>query len=239
MKPRDVLPAVLFAIVGQVELLLTSGVSVWVHLPLLGLIGLAWRRFHPLATLLGLAGMVVAISPGTPTDLATPNLAVVFAAFSLGFHGLRAAMVTGWIAASLAMTVAGALQPASEYSFLDDLVWYAVAVIGMPVAAGRLLSTRSLLSSALRDRTRRLTADREVVPLMAAVEERAHLSARLHDVVADRVAEIALQAEGATSVAEAEPERAREALASIEVTARSALDDIRDVIGWLRVSDSA
>ncbi|MGX4737541.1 sensor histidine kinase [Kitasatospora griseola] len=65
-------------------------------------------------------------------------------------------------------------------------------------------------------------------------EERLLIARELHDVVAHSLGVIAVQAGVANHVAEQQPEQARLALASIEETSRTALDEMRALLGVLR-----
>ena len=57
----------------------------------------------------------------------------------------------------------------------------------------------------------------------------------MHDVVAHHVSVITAQAAGAQQVFDAEPELARQALRSIETTGRSALTEMRRLLGVLQI----
>jgi signal transduction histidine kinase len=68
----------------------------------------------------------------------------------------------------------------------------------------------------------------------ARSEERLQISRELHDVVAHTLSVIAVQAGVAGYVIETRPEEAARALASIEQTSRSALNEMRALLGVLR-----
>nr|WP_269330250.1 histidine kinase [Kineosporia babensis] len=63
-----------------------------------------------------------------------------------------------------------------------------------------------------------------------AVEDQARLARDIHDVIAHSVSVIVVQAAAADDVFEARPDRAREALRSIEATGRDALSELRRLL---------
>jgi signal transduction histidine kinase len=87
--------------------------------------------------------------------------------------------------------------------------------------------------SVRRERRQRESRDR------AAADLRLQLARDLHDAVASQVALIGVQAAAARRVLASQPERAGEALAVIEVAARTANVDLREMLGALRADPSA
>jgi signal transduction histidine kinase len=69
------------------------------------------------------------------------------------------------------------------------------------------------------------------------IEERLRIARELHDVVAQGISAITVQAGYGTLVMDEQPERAREALAAIEVTGRETLTEMRRLLGVLRGGD--
>jgi signal transduction histidine kinase len=92
-----------------------------------------------------------------------------------------------------------------------------------------------------RARVLRLAAaerEQEQRTRLALSDERARIAREFHDVVAHSVGVMVVQAEGARRVLERDPERAREALDSIQDTGRKALADMRRSLGVLRADDA-
>jgi signal transduction histidine kinase len=83
---------------------------------------------------------------------------------------------------------------------------------------------------------RRLAANRirEQELLRKASEERMRIARDLHDVVAHNISVINVQANTALHLSERQPERAREALATINDVSKQALAELRSVLGILR-----
>jgi signal transduction histidine kinase len=85
---------------------------------------------------------------------------------------------------------------------------------------------------------RRLAANRirEQELLRKASEERMRIARDLHDVVAHNISVINVQANTALHLADRQPERAIEALATINDVSRQALAELRSVLGILRAN---
>jgi signal transduction histidine kinase len=90
--------------------------------------------------------------------------------------------------------------------------------------------------SALEERAARLEAERDAQAQIAAAAERARIARELHDVVAHNVSVMVVQADGAGYALQENPERVREALEAISRTGRSALAEMRHMLGVLRTA---
>jgi signal transduction histidine kinase len=85
-----------------------------------------------------------------------------------------------------------------------------------------------------RERTAWLAQRQHDEARRAAAEERVRIARDLHDVVAHHISVIVVQAEAAQEVLAAHPERAEGAMATVADTARSALGELRRMLGLLR-----
>jgi signal transduction histidine kinase len=86
----------------------------------------------------------------------------------------------------------------------------------------------------LNARAERLEREREAEARRAVTEERLRIARELHDVVAHSMSVIAVQSAVGGHVMDTQPEEARHALAAIEATSRSALTEMRRLLGVLR-----
>jgi signal transduction histidine kinase len=68
----------------------------------------------------------------------------------------------------------------------------------------------------------------------AALEERMRIARELHDIVTHDVSEMLILAQAARSTMEADPERARAAMAAVEDAGREAVDELRRLLRVLR-----
>ncbi|WP_218009695.1 sensor histidine kinase [Actinomadura kijaniata] len=106
-------------------------------------------------------------------------------------------------------------------------VLFGLAVLGVAWTFGRAVRERR----AHAGRTAREMAER------AAADERLRIARELHDVVAHNMSVIAVKAGVANHVAAEHPEEVREALAVIEETSRTALTEMRHLLGVLRTAE--
>lgn len=149
----------------------------------------------------------------------------------------------------LGVGLAGAALVSARLALLDDwgsrsgtgapgwLVLTGIAVVG-PVAAwalGRLRSTRAAYLQELQVRARRNEQDQQRALEDAADAERARIAAEMHDVVSHSLAVIVSQAEGGRMAIG--DESARRVLQTISSTGRTALADMRSMLGVLRSDD--
>jgi signal transduction histidine kinase len=198
---------------------------------LLGLPLLA-RRSHPLATLavattataLGIAfwgdynPLAAGIALYTVADRCERRV-------SLGAGVAALAFLTPWLLSSFGWT--------NVLGFLGRLVGFAVAWL-----AGDSLRTRRKYVHELEEKAERLERERRNEAARAAAEEQARIARELHDVIAHNLSVIVVQAAAANDVFDNRPDRARDAVRRIEATGRSALAELRQLLGALRSEDA-
>src|SRR5690242_10822360 len=106
-------------------------------------------------------------------------------------------------------------------------------VVCLVMAAGLYLATRNALLVALRREAERADGERRLREDQARAAERTRIARERHDVLAHKVSLIALYA-GALEMHTGGNDRLREGTALIRVTAREALQELREVLGVLR-----
>jgi signal transduction histidine kinase len=110
-----------------------------------------------------------------------------------------------------------------------------VAVLTMTLwIAGRSVRLSRAYQAELRDRARRMGRAREADTRAARAEERSRIARELHDVVAHHVSVMTVQASAARRVLATNPDGAREALSAIEEMGRTAMAEMRNIVGVLR-----
>jgi signal transduction histidine kinase len=121
----------------------------------------------------------------------------------------------------------------------------AVAITGEPKGGGSFtvitLVVMLLVRRVVGDRERRAQIaerERDLVAREAVVEERARIARELHDVIAHHVSMIVLQAGAERRVLDSANDSTREVLETVERTGRSALTEMRRLLGMLRAETS-
>ena len=101
---------------------------------------------------------------------------------------------------------------------------------------GNYVGSRRAYAAELEDKNRQLERARLELADRAVAEERLRIARELHDVVSHTMSVVAVHAGTGRMVAEDDPAAARAALATIETTTRSALLEMRRMLGVLRGS---
>ncbi|GAA1059676.1 sensor histidine kinase [Agromyces bracchium] len=217
-------------------------IAVWMRLPLsvevlsvgLALAGplalLAARRAPgptvAAVTALALADLLL------PPDVGPPYVALAFAiilAVARGALGWAVvSVVTGWVAA---IVLAASLGP----------TWHPL----------RIAATTALLAACFgigtfvrvrRERARAYRADLAQRRRTAEEQERMRIARELHDVIGHALSQINVQASVGLHLMDRDPDQARSALEHVKTTSKTALEEVRTVLGVIRsegVDDAA
>ncbi len=214
-------------------------VAVGVLIPLSVLVAcgtLLVRRRHPYVPFVAaFAAELFLLALGGPGG--TPMLTV--AAYSLAVYAsTRAAWAGLGIGIASIAILAGGLMGAGIIS----LQTAANAVVGNLVVGliGTLIGInvggRKRYVAAIIDRSRQLLIERDQQAQLAAAGERARIAREMHDIVSHSLTVIVALSEGAVATQNAE--RARSAAGAAAATARSALGEMRSMLGVLRDDDA-
>ncbi|MET7748719.1 sensor histidine kinase [Micromonospora sp. NPDC005367] len=168
--------------------------------------------------LLGLLLLGLVSIPGTGRDWMTTLVFVATGAVFL-LPGAWALVVVAL--AALTPLVAGYLLP--DWSGVSG-VFFAV-----------LLASFAMFGvSALAQRNGELRAAQQEISRLAVAEERARTARDLHDILGHSLTVVAIKAELAGRLVEADPSRAATEIAEVEQLARAALADVRRTVGAYR-----
>jgi signal transduction histidine kinase len=174
--------------------------------------------------LLGLLAVAeVAASDGSPANLPAVLLLAVGTTVPLAIAGRYLPAAAATITAATVLTLAGGHRPT-----LGGLVAQLAVAVAVAAAAARRVRS----GTAVRAASRR--AMEETLLEHATRGERARIARELHDVVAHHISMIAVQSEIARLATPGMPTEGAERLAAIGDTARTALNEMRRLLGLLR-----
>jgi signal transduction histidine kinase len=191
-------------------------------------VAVAWRRVLPLLTTLTGAGTVAVQSAMGWAGSAAELVLFLFLVLHAGTHQDTRRRVGGLVALGTGY-VAVLLRDPSTVTFaaaLPSLVLFAAAA-----AVGSALHHRAAAAASEVAAARLAQNDQERQAAQQLAHERTRLARELHDVVTHSLSVVVVQA-GALRL-DSQPEQA-ERLAAIEGTARSALAEMRRLLGVLR-----
>jgi signal transduction histidine kinase len=163
---------------------------------------------------------------------AYPGYTTFVLVFAVALHAGRRTALVVYLGGMVTLSVALFLQPAgvaTASSWISTLLTVTVAWLAGENLRSRRARRRQELDDARREAEQQADAARRAVSA-----ERLRIARDLHDVVAHSMSVIAVQAGVAHHVIDERPEVARDALGSIEVSAREGLVEMRRLLGLLR-----
>lgn len=196
-------------------------------------LALVVRRRYPMAVFGALAAISIwyyaAGYPDGPAWLGLFVAIYTLTAYGDGRWSVRTA--AGGIAVlSLMWLLSGDLEPRAEAGWLFFRIGTAVmaATLGESIRSRRVIAAEAQARAERAERTREQEARRRVDA------ERLRIAREVHDTVAHAIAIVNVQAGVTAHVLDKRPERARDALVTIEQTSARALRELRDTLGVLR-----
>lgn len=199
-----------------------------------GLVPVAFRRVAPLEAVAASTAVFLpwVVAVGAVNNL-SQLLGELLLIYALGNHaGGRRLLVGAAIGTTLFVVegVHGLLPTFSDWAYAS-LLWFGALGLG---AALRIQTAHAVALAVSAERAER---EAEAAAQVSVMQERARIARELHDVVADKVGLIVLQAGGARSVLATDPARARVALGQVEETGRLTLAEMRHLVGILGGGD--
>jgi signal transduction histidine kinase len=183
------------------------------------------RHHSPLLVLLaaGTGHVAVIATTGSPVGL---KALMAVPMFSFVRFGPRASRVAVGVGVAIVVGMLGALAQSDPFllEWLSD-----AALLSLPIA----------LADAARSRSDRLAAVVDSESERRVQHERLRIARDLHDVVGHSLSVIAVQSGVAAHVLERDPQVAKRALEAIALSSRSALDELRTMLGVLRSNETA
>ncbi|MFD0206698.1 MULTISPECIES: sensor histidine kinase [Saccharothrix] len=254
--------AVLAGAVVMTVLVNSMGVSPWDSGPPLAE-QLAWslalalplvvRRCFPVTVLFVVAAVFIAVQVRQVGDTLVPSVALFLAIFGAGAWGpdrTRArwariavmAVMFGWLGFGLVEFMVSPTPPFEDAAGpLDPVLATVLYGIGLNALFflsayffGDMAWVSARRQAELEHRAEQLRRSQEQNTRGAIVAERVRIARDLHDVVAHHVSVMGVQAGAARRVLDRDHELAREALRTVEDTARTAIGELRGLLGVLR-----
>jgi signal transduction histidine kinase len=206
-------------------------VAVAATVQIAAILPVAFRRLAPVrAIAIGVAISLPYIAVYGSVNSLASLLAGLVLIYSVGRHTEGRALLAGSAIGLFSVVLQGL---GGTFQSLTDWV-FALILMGAALIFGIALRVQVERSIALAIAADRAQREQEATAQAAVQEERARIARELHDVVAHNVGLIVLQAGGARSVLDSDPERARAALRQVEETGRQTLTEMRHLVGILR-----
>jgi signal transduction histidine kinase len=217
------------------------------HIPLaatailaaMGLILCARRRFP--GSVLVVMALLVAGLVAAGTSLEGGFVAVLISSYSAAVYGSRR-LAFGLAIATVIVLLGIGIPTALGVAWLHtttpvptllaaDGAW----VVGL-VIRGQF-SARSAHLEIMRERAELTAARQQEEARRATLAERLRIARELHDIVAHHLSAVVIQAQGAQRMIGRDPERAMAAMTQVEQTGRTALEEMRGLLGLLRTGE--
>lgn len=247
----DAIPGVVCFVLGLGGLLLLStgliddfprvtaaDVGATVAIQAIQCLALVWRRVFARAALLAIAGAPILLALALPSPLfSLTALAVLFAVFLFASTPRR--RVGTLLIAAVLVALGQAVNELRTGASFDGMLLataalQAVVVIGVPLPFALMISAQREARRALGMERAALQREREALVQAAVSRERASMSRELHDIAAHHMAGIAVMASAMERQVDSDPAAARESARQVRAQSRTALDDLRQIVGLLR-----
>ncbi|MEU3742746.1 sensor histidine kinase [Streptomyces sp. NPDC032198] len=191
---------------------------------------LLFRRHHAVPVLAVVLTVQAAVNLGLAVDPGTPMSnsyggAVAVALYTVARHSERRAVALSILATA----------PVQLARYLNnDVPFLGVGLTDVLVTPCLIVA----IGLAVRQWKRQLDINRKLLADRAVTEERRRIARELHDIVAHHITTMYLMSGGARSTLDRDPDTAREALVTLEESGRTALREMRQLLGVLRSTDT-
>lgn len=190
---------------------------------------LVWRRRAPftVAVLVAIFAILVSLYDRPGQEVQYGALVATYSVADMGRRWQR----WGFLGALLVILPVGSflVQHNTVNNFMFTLV--------LPLSAylvGTLSRGARAHTEALEERAARLIREREVHAARAAAKERARIAHDMHDILAHAVSLMMVQAEAGPLMVRTDPDRAEHAFDAIADAGRSAMQQLRRILGVLK-----
>ena len=207
----------------------------------MGLVLFPRRRFP--GTVLTVTAALVAVLVAVHASVEGAFVPVLIASYSAAVHGGRRIWRVLIIAAPVAffgLSALAALGGGWVNARLPVRTLIAAAGAGLVgLVIRQQFAARAEHITVLAERAELIAAQQDERAHRAKLAERLRIARELHDIVAHHLTVVVIQAQGAQRAAGQDPARARAAMADVERTGRTALEEMRHLLGLLRSGEPA
>jgi signal transduction histidine kinase len=207
-----------------------------VALLLLPCVALVWRRTRPIPVLLITCGCLLLVQVRDYVEPPSIFLSLLAASYAAGAYCRSRAGILTALAILVGYVVTVHVASPAAPPPMDEAIGVASIVAGTFVL-GRSLGLGRAYTAQLEQRAADLARSRESELRGVVAEERSRIARDLHDVVAHHVSVMTVQAAAARRQLDRDPQRSEEAMAAVETTGRTALAEMRRIVGILRSPD--
>lgn len=234
-------PSILLTAVTQI-MTPSVGAALAVVFVVLAGAALYFRRYRP-RLVFGVS--IVALVGSTVIGETIDFVPLVLALYALAvYRSTRSAWIGFAISAAATVAATGTLallQQAGLYgSDRTEPTASTFTVLAFAVVAvliGNNVGGRRRYLAALIDRARQLARERDQQAVIAASAERSRIAREMHDIVSHSLTVMITLSEGSARLAETAPERSADTMRMVAETGRSALGDMRRLLGVLRADE--
>lgn len=205
---------------------------------------LALRDQWPLVVFIGVILLDIPFLAVSHGELTIGALAILVAVYTLrrrlpaqrAYIWILGGLLFTWIAQYLSLSSSILISP--EWRLFAS-AGQSIVTYGLALAIAEAVITQGRLAAALRERAELAERDRDRNAQEAIRQERNLIARELHDIAAHHLTGIILSTQAVSSLMATDPEKAREYLSTVQVEARTALDNVRQTVGLLRTDDEA
>ncbi|MGO2024049.1 MAG: sensor histidine kinase [Brevibacterium aurantiacum] len=196
-----------------------------------------WRRSYPLvsyAVICSACLLQLIVNEG----ILGANVMVLFTVFNIATRYKLPVSSLAAMLASACLLVAFApaiIDYGVQFGVQSSLILVTIAAWLIGVS---LRVWRSYIAS-LKERTLQLEREKEAQARIIAAEERNRIAREIHDVVSHSLSVVVLMTEGAMTRIRDDPNGATEALTTARDTGRTAMTEMRRMVGVLRTSEAS
>jgi signal transduction histidine kinase len=201
-------------------------------------LALVWRRRWPAGVLIATAAASLAYyTVGFSDGPGWIGLFVALYTLTAYGDGRRSVILAG---AGIPVLAIGWLGAATDIEPRAAIGWvfFRIAASVMAAALGESVRSRRVVAADALERARLAERTREEEARSRVGAERLRIAREVHDTVAHAIAIINVQAGVTAYLLDERPERAREALVTIEQTSAQALHEMRAILGVLRDTEN-